>query len=96
MSESPHQFDETGKQNIGAFMEVARLHHRQGDLEAAQELYHGIMELDPTNPDVYYQLGILALQREALCMAQNFFRLAAELDPEQTDLNFGTSPMYRK
>ena len=91
MSESPHQFEEMEKQDIAASMEVARLRHREGDLEAAQELYHGIMERDPANPDVYYQLGILALQRESLGLAQNYFRLAAELDPEQTAFNFGTS-----
>lgn len=84
MSETPHQSPGIEKQNIGASMEVARLHHQQGELEAAQELYHRILENDPTNPDVYYQLGILALQREALCLAQNYFRLAADLDPEQS------------
>ena len=91
MSESPHQSVESGKENTGASMEVARLRHQQGDLEAAQELYHRIMEHDPSNPDVYYQLGILALQREAMCLAQNYFRLAADLDPDGIAPGFDNS-----
>lgn len=69
-------------------MEVARLRHREGDLEAAQEMCHRIMERDPTNPEVYYQLGILALQREAFEMAHHYFRLAADLDPDPVGPGF--------
>ena len=88
MSESPYQFAEAKEQNIPASMEVARLRHREGDLEAAQEVCHRIMERDPTNPEVYYQLGILALQREAFGMAHHYFRLAADLDPNPVGTDF--------
>lgn len=82
MSENPYQFVEAEEQNIPTFMEVARLRHGEGDLEAAQEMCHRIMERDPTNPEVYYQLGSIALQREAFKMAHHYFRLAADLDPD--------------
>ncbi len=88
MSESPYQFAEGDEQNIPVSMEVARLRHREGDLEAAQEMCHRIMERDPTNPEVYYQLGILALQREAFKMAHHYFRLAADLDPDPVAPDF--------
>jgi hypothetical protein len=65
-------------------MACARRCHRHGHLEAAQDLYHCIMENDPANPEVYYHLGALALQRNALFLASNYFLLAAELDPEQS------------
>ena len=87
MSESPYQLAEAGEQDIAASMELARLRYRQGDLEAAQELCHRIMERDPTNPEVYYQLGVIALQREAREMAYHYFCLAADLDPD------GISPL---
>lgn len=83
MSQSPYQFAEAEGQNIPASMEIARLRHREGHLEAAQEMCHRIMERDPTNPDVYYQLGSLALQREAMEMAHHYFCLAAILDPDR-------------
>ena len=89
MSESPYQLAEAGEEEISESMEVARLRHRQGDLEAAQELCHGIMERDPTNPEVYYQLGIIALIREALEMAHHYFCLASHLDPETIAPGFG-------
>jgi Flp pilus assembly protein TadD len=88
MNETPYQFAEAGEQNIPASIEVVRLRHREGDLEAAQELCHRIMERDPTNPEVYYQLGILALQREAFGMAHHYFRLAADLDPHPVGTDF--------
>ena len=79
MSESPYQLAEAGEQDLAASLEVARFHHRQGDLEASQELCHRIMEKDPANPEVYYQLGIIALQRDATEIAYHYFCLAANL-----------------
>lgn len=77
---------ETGEGNTRASMDCAMRCHRHGYLEAAQELYHRIMENDPANPEVYYHLGALALQRNALALASNYFLLAAWLDPEQPAL----------
>lgn len=62
-----------------------------GDRRGAAEVFSRGIQVDPTNPDLYNNLGVLHWQQEALHAAMECFAKAYELAPDNRDivLNYG-------
>jgi tetratricopeptide (TPR) repeat protein len=55
--------------------------HAAGDLEAAEEAYVRVIELDPQNKFAYYNLGVIEQGRGELGRAESRYRTAIGIDP---------------
>ncbi|MEF8794239.1 MAG: tetratricopeptide repeat protein [Thiohalorhabdus sp.] len=73
-------------------LDTARLYHRAGKYEAAEDLYWQVMELDNSHPEPYHLLGMIALQARKLDPARQLMQTALELDPAEPiyHANMGT------
>jgi tetratricopeptide (TPR) repeat protein/glycosyltransferase involved in cell wall biosynthesis len=60
--------------------EAVRL-HQQGELEAAQLIYAGVLDVDPQNPDALHLMGLIAYQREDYTTAVDLIARAIQLNP---------------
>jgi tetratricopeptide (TPR) repeat protein len=56
--------------------------HAEGDLEAAEEAYLRVIELDPQNKFAYYNLGVIAQGRGDLGQAESNYRTAIGIDAQ--------------
>jgi tetratricopeptide (TPR) repeat protein len=61
--------------NLGAFYD------RSGGSSASVEYFLWALDIDPTNPRVYFQLGKAFLKNGDKARAQDFFQAGLELDP---------------
>lgn len=61
----------------------AKARHLAGDLAAARELYHGILAIAPSNHEVTFRLGILALQTGQTDEALVWVGLARQQHPAE-------------
>ncbi|MDQ7826630.1 MAG: DnaJ domain-containing protein [Candidatus Eremiobacteraeota bacterium] len=58
---------------------------KKDSIEAAQEEFKNVTELDPTNPDGHYNLGLTYYLLGDFDKAINTFRKALSLDPKDND-----------
>ncbi len=56
-----------------------------GDVELALKLYQRALDFDPSDPEVYQNLGLLAWRIDQLDLAERFFRLQMQIDPSSAD-----------
>ncbi len=70
------------------YYRLARLWQTRGGLNQALEAYQGALRLDPLNPAMQNDLGLLYFQRGNLKEAEGAFRRANGLDP------FAAAPHY--
>ena len=59
--------------------------HRSGHIDAAEELYRRILDLDPRQPDALNFLGIVTMHRGGIDAAIELIRKSIELDPGTPD-----------
>lgn len=55
--------------------------HRQGKLNEAEEIYHSVLNLDPSNPQILYLLGDIATRRGNNGLAINLLTVSLQHDP---------------
>ncbi len=70
-----------------------RLHHRDGRLEAAEQMYRRVLEFSPDHADAFHMLGVLASQRGDQDDALARFEQAVALKPDDARIlnNLGTA-----
>jgi predicted O-linked N-acetylglucosamine transferase (SPINDLY family) len=71
---------------------VALQFHRAGDLDHAEALYRRLLQADPTNPEAWHLLGVLATQRGHPRQALEYIGKALRLRPDAAFyLNLGVA-----
>jgi tetratricopeptide (TPR) repeat protein len=56
--------------------------HANGDLEAAEEAYLLVIQLDPQNKFAYYNLGVINQSRDEADLAVRNYRTTLRIDPD--------------
>lgn len=68
------------------FMEMGRIgavYYRQGNLDKAQTIFEGLVEIDPQSADAHSALGALYTQRHNDESALKYLNKSVELNPDQ-------------
>jgi protein O-GlcNAc transferase len=60
---------------------LAFQHHQAGNLQQAEQLYHQVLQADPSNADALHLLGVLAYQTGQFDKAVTFIQQALEVSP---------------
>jgi tetratricopeptide (TPR) repeat protein len=66
-----------------AYHMLALTFENLGELSQAIQMYERAFQLDPTDKDLYLNLGLAAWRMKLLPVAEKFFRLFCELAPDQ-------------
>ncbi len=66
-------------------------HYQAGKLPAAEQVYREAVDLDPQNPDAYYNLGLIIQTQNRLSEAVKLYQQAIDLQPDylKAYLNLG-------
>ena len=70
--------------------------HRDGNLQAAEELYLQIVQADPRNADAWHFLGLLARQVGRLDLAAENIRQSLVLSPDSAPAHFNLANILRE
>ena len=70
-----------------AYTNLGNIYHRRGHHEAALELYHRALVVNPRQPEALYNLGYCAMDGDARA-AVDYFRRAIDADPRFADAHF--------
>jgi len=78
---------EPQKQTIYSLIQEAVTHHKSGNLEAAEAIYHRVLSLQENNADALHLLGEIAYQRKD-------FRSAVDLIQRAVHINSSSPAVY--
>jgi superkiller protein 3 len=73
---------------------IARVYHRAGKLDEAQQLYGELLQKSPNDPDLRYRLGKVMLDKGELNEAGNSFRQVLQMDPNNAAAHNGLANLY--
>ena len=68
--------------NLKDKLETAKLYHRSGKLQQAENLYREILKEEPQNAEATHLLGLLAVQTGKLDIGKHLIETAIELNPD--------------
>ncbi len=71
--------------HVEAHVNLGRILHADGSLQAAAAHYRAAVRLDPTHAVALYNLGVLAEDSGDVSRAMRFYRKAIRSDPEMAD-----------
>lgn len=63
----------------------ADMYYQMGDKEKYKEIMEGIVQKDPNNPTIYYNLGVTSFEIGDNETAIKYYKKALEIDPSLTD-----------
>ena len=65
-----------------SLLDIAVKAHHNGNFAHADALYKEVLELEPNNPDVNYNLGVLRFSQNNISASCHFFERAINLEPK--------------
>ncbi len=76
----------------------ANIYYRMGKLDKYSELVEKVIEKDPNNAGLYYNLGITSMQMERPEKAVEYYKQAIEIDPSMTDayINLASAKLMKE
>ncbi len=75
---------------------AARKHHQAGQRVEAEQLYHQVLDADPTNVQAQFQLGILAIETGEIDKAVGWLTRALQSDSSQPAIYVTLGEAYRR
>jgi len=73
---------------------LARVYHRAGKLDEAEDLFKQLLEKSPNDPDLRYRLGKVYLDKGDLNSAGSTFRQVLQLDANNAAAHNGLANLY--
>ncbi len=88
--------DESGEQNnlVEAYYGLAHTYLAIDDVENAVEVFEKAIEVDPDNPILYRDLGLIAFQNNNIESSELFFAKAIDLAPAEVELYKSLADLY--
>jgi|GEM_PF-2290801 len=71
-----------GEKDPSLHLDLARIRMDKGDLDWAEALLKDLSKKSPSDPEPLYYLGQIALKRQQTAVAEEFFRKAHQLKPD--------------
>ncbi|GAB1858310.1 tetratricopeptide repeat protein [Flavobacteriaceae bacterium MHTCC 0001] len=71
--------------DIGLLMSEANIYHKMGDTEKFKEVMEAATKMDPENPELQYNLGVIASDSGEAEEAMKYYKKTIELDPKYTN-----------
>ena len=87
---------ELGENNPAIRIDLARIHMDKGDLDKAEVLTKGLSKQYPTDPEPLYWQGQIAVKRQQTPLAEEFFRKANHLKPDEGRYALSLAKLYRE
>lgn len=72
---------EESPNDVNLILSEANVHYKMGNTEAFKELLEKATQMDPTNPELQYNLGVIASESKQNEEAKTYYEKAIELDP---------------
>ncbi|MGM1054424.1 MAG: tetratricopeptide repeat protein [Bacteroidota bacterium] len=84
--------------DISLMQSEADMYYKMGDKAKYKEIMEGIIEKDPNNPTLYYNLGVTSFEIGDIDAAISYYKKALEIDPEMADarLNIAAAILSRE
>jgi uncharacterized protein HemY len=82
--------------HVEAHINLGRLLHEAGELEAAEQHYRQGLAHAPGDPVAWFNLGVLLDDREDLAQAIAAYREALRLDPRNADAHFNLARLLER
>lgn len=84
--------------DISLLQSEADMYYRLGDKAKYKELMEGIIEKDPKNPTLYYNLGVTSFEIGDIDAAVSYYKKALEFNPEMSEarLNIAAAILSRE
>lgn len=79
-----------------AHLNLGRLHHEAGRLDAAEEYYRHSIDTDATNARAHFNLGVVREDRGAPSQAAEAYRCALRADPALAVAHFNLSRLHEQ
>ncbi len=67
--------------DINLILSEANVHYKMGNIEEFKNLLQKATEMDPTNPELQYNLGVISAESKNLEEAKGYYEKAIALDP---------------
>lgn len=82
-AQQPHTptLEEQREEIVAQALRQALNHQNAGELQIAEELYRGILEIKPNHPDANHNLGVLAAKSLQPAASLPYFKTALETNP---------------
>jgi tetratricopeptide (TPR) repeat protein len=74
--------------NLAELHILARKHHQVGDCPKAEQLYKQIIQMDPSNADIWYSLGVICQDQRKVADAAVNFEHVVRLRPSSADAHY--------
>ncbi|WP_242157417.1 tetratricopeptide repeat protein [Aestuariivivens sediminis] len=67
--------------DINLILSEANVHYKMGNVEKFKSLLEKATVMDPKNPELQYNLGVISSESDDIASAQKYYKKAIELDP---------------
>lgn len=79
--------------DINLLMTEANVHFKMGNTEEFKKLLEKATKMDPNNPELQYNLGVISAESGDNEAAKNYYKKAIELDPAYTNAYINTAAL---
>ena len=71
--------------DLNLLLTEASVHYKMGDINKSEELYRFAVDKNPSNPELYFNLGVVNSDIKDYVQAKKYYLKAIELKPEYKD-----------
>ena len=79
--------------DVNLILTEANVHYKMGNTDEFKNLLKKATEMDPTNPELQYNLGVIAAESKQIEEAKAHYNKAIELDPKYTNAYINLSAL---
>jgi predicted O-linked N-acetylglucosamine transferase (SPINDLY family)/precorrin-6B methylase 2 len=81
---------------LAHLLEQGIAHHRQGELAAAAQLYHAVLQRSPQSADALNLLGHIAKSRGEFATARDYYLRAIAIAPQEASFHYSLAVIYHE